>query len=47
MSGTLWGSVDAMLNGEPTLKARTRMAISDTMMQGKQYDMSKVGWGPG
>ena len=45
MSGTLWGSVDAMLNGEPTLKARTHMAISDTNDESKtiRHEQSVLG----
>ena len=35
MSGTLWGTVDTMLNGEPALKASTHMAISDTNDESK------------
>lgn len=45
MSGTLWGSVDAMLNGEPTLKARTHMAISDTNDESKTIRHEQSGLG--
>ena len=49
MPGTLWGTVDTVVNGQHVIKAFSKKDICDTVMKKRKHHkvIKWVGWGPG